>query len=207
MNTQPEHFEALALLQQAVFPSIPAEELFTVEMYNQHVKHFPEGQFTALAVTPSGSVIVGATTTMRTNETFAGDDHPYYFEFIGRGTLSTSDPNGEWLYGIDVGVHPDYRRMGIASRLYAARADLARRLNLRGEIVAGLLPGYPRYRDQMSVEAYAQQVAVGALNDPTLSAQLNVGFRFRKLLRNYVTDARSDNLVTLIVRANPDYRA
>ncbi len=207
VNTQPEHFEALAVLQQVIFPNIPAEELFTVEMYRQHVKHFPEGQFSAITVTPSGAVIVGATTTMRTNETFDGDDHPYYFDFIGRGTISTHDPDGQWLYGIDVGVHPNYRRMGIASQLYAARADLVRRLNLRGEIVAGLLPGYSRYRDQMSVADYARHVAAGELNDPTLSAQLKVGFHFRKLLRNYVTDARSDNLVTLIVRENPDYRS
>jgi GNAT superfamily N-acetyltransferase len=159
---------------------------------------------TALAITGAGERVVGSTTTLRTNDIFDGD-HPYYFDFIGQGTLSTHDPNGEWLYGIDVGVHPDFRRMGIGRRLYDARRDLVQRLNLRGELVAGLLPGYPKYRAQMSVEAYAQRVAAGELNDPTLSMQLKVGFKLRKLLYHYVDDSRSDGVVTLIVRENPAF--
>ena len=141
---------------------------------------------------------------MRTDETFDGDTHPYYFDFIGRGTLSTHNPDGQWLYGIDVGVHPDFRRRGIARKLYEARAQLVRDLGLRGELVAGLLPGYPRYREQMTVDEYARRVAVGELIDPTLSMQLSVGFKLRKLLTNYVTDPRSDNTVTLIVREASD---
>ncbi|MFN8447451.1 MAG: hypothetical protein U0521_02340 [Anaerolineae bacterium] len=81
-----------------------------------------------------------------------------------------------------------------------------RRLNLRGEIVVGLLPGYPRYRDAMTVEAYAREVAAGRLSDPTLSMQISVGFRLRGLMYDYVTDPRSDNAVSLIVRENPAYR-
>jgi GNAT superfamily N-acetyltransferase len=175
-------------------------------MYQQQMGHFADGQFTALVMTDQGEVVVGATTTMRTNQTFESDDHPYYFEFIGQGTLSTHDPNGEWLYGIDVGVHPDFRGIGIGRRLYDARRELVRRLNLRGEIVAGLMPGYPRYRDHMTVEAYARRTAAGEINDPTLSMQLRQGFQLRKLLYRYVTDPRSDNVVTLLIRENPYYR-
>jgi hypothetical protein len=76
---------------------------------------------------------------------------------------------------------------------------------MRGEIVVGLLPGYPRYRDQMTIEDYARRVASGELTDPTLTMQLGVGFRLRRLLYHYVTDPRSDNAVSLIVRENPDY--
>lgn len=203
--TQPEYFEALAALQDIIFADIPAGEGFTAEMFRQQVERFPEGQFTALAQTDRGEVVVGETVTMRTSETFDGDHHPYYFDFIGQGTLSTHDPNGEWLYGIDVGVHPDFRRMGIGARLYQARRELVRRLNLRGEIVAGLLPGYSRYCDRMTVDDYARAVAAGDLTDPTLTMQVRAGFRLRRLLRGYVTDPRSDNVVSLIVRENPDF--
>lgn len=206
VQTQPEFFEALAALQHVVFADIPGEEAFTVDMYRQHVTRFPDGQFTALAETDAGEVVVGSTTTMRTNETFDGDHRPYYFDFIGQGTISTHIPDGEWLYGIDVGVHPGFRRLGIGRRLYAARAELVRRLNLRGEIVVGLLPGYPRYQDAMTVEDYAREVAAGRLSDPTLSMQISVGFRLRGLMYDYVTDPRSDNAVSLIVRENPAYR-
>lgn len=205
VNTRPEHFAALSALQHIVFADIPGEEAFSVDMYRQQVEHFPDGQFTALVDTDDGIVVAGSTTTMRTNETFDGDDHPYYFDFIGQGTISTHDPNGEWLYGIDVGVHPGYRRLGIGRRLYEARRDLVRRLNLRGEVVIGLLPGFPRYRNQMSVEDYAWRVASGELTDPTLTMQLSVGFRLRRLIYHYVTDPRSDNAVSLITRENPEY--
>jgi GNAT superfamily N-acetyltransferase len=205
VETQPAHFEALETLQKLVFADIPGEEAFTADLYREHLRYFPEGQMTALAQTEAGERVVGSTTTMQTSETFEGA-HPYYFDFIGGGTLATHDPNGEWLYGIDVGVHPEFRGRGIGKRLYAERRKLVRRLNLRGELVAGLLPGYPRYRGKLSVEDYAGQVAAGELRDPTLSMQLGVGFRLRKLLYGYVTDARSDNVVTLIVRENPDYR-
>lgn len=83
VQTQPEYFEALAALQRVVFADIPGEEAFTVEMYRQQVARFPDGQFTALAEMDAGEVVVGSTTTMRTNETFDGDHHPYYFDFIG----------------------------------------------------------------------------------------------------------------------------
>lgn len=202
--TQPAYFDALESLQKLVFASISADELFTADHYRQHVHYFPEGQLLALAQNEQGEIVVGSTTTLRTSESFDGE-HGYYFDFIGRGTLSTHDPHGEWLYGIDVGIHPDFRRMGIGRRFYDTRRDLVRRLNLRGELVAGLLPGYPRYRDQMTVEDYARRVAAGELRDPTLSMQLGVGFTLKKLLYNYVIDPRSNNVVTLLVRANPLY--
>jgi GNAT superfamily N-acetyltransferase len=202
--TAPTYFERLETLQKLVFASIPGDEAFTAEMYRQHVHYFADGQLTALAQTEQGEIVVGSTTTLRTSETFEGE-HGYYFDFIGRGTLATHQPDGEWLYGIDVGVHPNFRRMGIGRRFYEARRELVHRLNLRGELVAGLLPGYPRYRDAMPVEEYVRRVVAGELRDPTLSMQLGVGFRFRKLLYDYVTDPRSNNVVTLIVRENPDY--
>lgn len=205
--THQEYYDQLEALQRLVFAHIPPEEAFTAEQYAQHVHYFPEGQLTALLATDSGEIVVGSTTTMRTNETFDAAHHPYYYDFIGHGLLSTHDPNGEWLYGIDVGVHPAYRSMGIGKRLYNARRDLVRHLNLRGELVAGLLPGYPRHRDQMPVEDYVRRVVSGDLRDPTLSMQLGVGFTLRRLLYDYVTDERSDNIVTLIVRENPHHRA
>lgn len=202
--TESAYFDALEALQKLVFASIPGEEAFTAAMYRQHVHYFPEGQLMALAQSEQGEIVVGSTTTLRTNETFDGE-HGYYFDFIGKGTLSTHNPRGEWLYGIDVGVHSDFRRMGIGRRFYDARRDLVRSLKLRGELVAGLLPGYPRYRNQMTIEDYAQRVAARELRDPTLSMQLGVGFTLRKLLYNYVTDPRSNNVVTLLVRENRDY--
>lgn len=199
-----EHVDALAELQRLVFPYLLPDEWFTAEMYRSHITVFPEGQMCALLHTDEGTIVVGETTTFRTNRSFEGDV-PYYFEVIGNGYLTTHEPDGEWLYGVDVGVHPAYRRLGIGSRLYEARKQLVQRLNLRGELVAGLLPGYEAYQQQMSMDAYVERVVTGELVDPTLSMQLRNGFQFRRLLKGYIHDPRSNDTVTLIVRENPSY--
>jgi GNAT superfamily N-acetyltransferase len=205
IQTSLKHIDALAQLQQIIFPSLTPGEWFTADMYRAQITVFPEGQLCALLHTEEGTLVVGETTTFRTNRSFDGDV-PYYFEVIGHGYLTTHEPDGEWLYGVDVGVHPAYRRLGIGSRLYDARKELVRRMNLRGELVAGLLPGYELHREQVSAEEYVQQVVAGALVDPTLSMQLRNGFRFRRLLKGYIHDPRSNDTATLIVRENPDYR-
>ena len=206
VNTQPEHFETLAALQHVIFADIPGEEAFTVEMYAQHIQHFPDGQFTALLLTDQGEQVVGATTTMRTNETFDGDEHPYYFDFIGQGTISTHDLDGEWLYGIDVGVHPEFRGLGIGRRLYDARRELVRRLNLTRRDCRGAAARLSALSRTNVRRGLCAAGGSGQLNDPTLSMQLRMGFTLRKLLYNYVTDPRSDSAVSLIVRENPYYQ-
>ncbi len=202
--TRPDYAAPLAAMQPRVFPTLRAEELFTVAMYRAQIAAFPDGQLMALLPSDGGPVLVGATTTFRTSRRFDGDV-PYYFEVIGYGMLTTHEPDGGWLYGVDVSVDPAYRRLGIGSRLYDARRALVRRLNLRGEIVAGMLPGYERCRSALSVETYVERVAAGALADPTLTWQLRNGFRVERLLRGYIHDPRSDDTATLLVRPNPHY--
>ena len=207
VNTQPAHFEALALLESVVFPTLAPHEWFTPEMYRAQIDVYPDGQLVALAHTAAGTQVVGCTTSFRTHETFEGDHPPYYFDFIGQGTLSTHEPDGLWLYGVGLMVHPGYRRLGIGSKIYQARQALVRRLNLRGELVAGLMPGYERYRDTLSVDDYAAQVVAGTLADPTLTMQLRNGFTLRRLLHGYIHDSRSGDTATLLVRENPLWQA
>jgi GNAT superfamily N-acetyltransferase len=205
-TTQPEHCDALAALEAVVFPTLAPEEWFTGEMYRAQVATFPDGQLVALAHTPDGEQIVGCTTSFRTSETFEDDYPPYYFDFIGRGYLTTHEPEGEWLYGIGLMVHPDFRRLGIGSRIYKARQAVVQRLNLRGELVAGLMPGYERYRDSLTVDDYAAKVVAGELTDPTLTMQLRNGFTVRRLLHGFIHDPRSGDTASLLVRENPHWR-
>jgi GNAT superfamily N-acetyltransferase len=202
VQTQAEYAEALASFQRLCFPTLPAEDLFNADHYRSHLKQFAEGQFTALAHIEGGVKVVGATTTMRADMTHLP---AHFMEMIGHNWLTTHQPNGVWLYGIDMSVHPDYRRIGISRLFYAERAALVRRLGLRGEMVAGLLPGYEVQRGRMSIEAYVEAVSAGELTDPTLTPQLKNGFRVLRLLYGYVTDPRSDNIATLLVRENTEF--
>lgn len=203
INTSNEHADALAAFQHLCYPGLPDHELFTAAHYANHIRVFPEGQFVAIAKLNQTIQVVAATTTMRTSvETLPA----HFLDLIGHNTLDTHDPGGIWLYGVDMSVLPAYRGLGISRRLYDARAALVQRLNLRGEMVAGLIPGYQALRARMTVEDYVAQVVSGTLSDPTLTPQLKAGFRVERLLYGYVNDARSDHVCTLLFRDNPTYQ-
>jgi GNAT superfamily N-acetyltransferase len=202
--TKPEYARPLARIQPILFPTLKPEELFTARHYLHHLRIFPQGQFTALAHHHGKWVVVGSTVTFRVKWNFFDKPHTFQ-EAIADGWLTNHDPDGEWLYGGDLSVHPDYRGLGIASKLYDARKALARRLNLKGEVAGGMMPGYYRYRDEMSVETYAQKVVRGELTDPTLTPQVKNGFRVKGIIYDHITDPRSDNCATMIIRKNPHY--
>ncbi|MFN8378843.1 MAG: GNAT family N-acetyltransferase [Anaerolineae bacterium] len=203
-RTRPEHVPALARLQRIVFPTLADDELFTQEKYLNHLHLFPEGQFVAIAHHEGGSEPIGATTTFRTNFDFEHTQHTYV-EAIANGWLSNHNPHGEWLYGVDMSVHPDYRGMRVGRRFYEARRQLARDLNLRGEIAGALMPGYIHHHHNLSVAQYVLKVWQGQLQDPTLSVQIKNGFRPRGILYGHISDPRSLNAAALIVRENPHY--
>jgi ribosomal protein S18 acetylase RimI-like enzyme len=101
---------------------------------------------------------------------------------------ASHQPNGAWLYGADISVHPGYRRRGIASALYAARQELVWRLSLQGQVTVGMISGYGAVKHEMTAEQYYEGVISGRLHDSTLSMQICIGFEPRGLLANYLSD-------------------
>jgi hypothetical protein len=122
-----------------------------------------------------------------------------FADIIQGGWLTSHLPDGDWLYGADVGVDPAYRRRGLATALYAARHELVWRLGLKGQVTAGMIPGYGAVKDRMSARAYYDGVVDGRIRDSTLSMQLRVGFEPRALLTNYLNDPVCDNYSVLLV--------
>jgi len=145
-----------------------------------------------------GDRVVGATTTLRLNFDLEHVNHTFD-EVIDGGWLTSHQPDGVWLYGADIGTHPDYRGRGIAGALYAARQELVWRLGLRGQVTAGMIPGYNAHRTEMTVPEYYERVVRGELFDPTVSMQMKTGFEARGLLANYLNDPVCDNYSVLLV--------
>lgn len=193
-QASPEFAAQLEELQRISFPTLAEEERFKARHYLKHMELFADGQFVAL----DGDRVIGATTTLRLDFDFGHVNHTFG-EIIQGGWLTSHQPNGAWLYGADISVHPEYRGRGIATALYAARQEVVWRLGLQGQVTAGMIPGYSAVKHEMTAGQYYEGVISGRLRDSTLSMQMSVGFEPRGLLANYLNDPVCDNYSVLLV--------
>lgn len=195
-STRKEHAPALEELQILCFPTLDDDQRFKRAHYGKHIELFPEGQFVAL----DGERVVGMTSTIRMRFDFGHVEHTFA-DVIQGGWLTSHEPDGDWLYGADIGTHPAYRRRGIARGLYAARHVTVRALGLKGQVTVGMLRGYGALKGEMSARDYYDSLLRGERSDPTISAQMSVGFEPRGLLPNYLNDPVCDNYGVLLVLA------
>jgi hypothetical protein len=72
-------------------------------------------------------------------------------------------------------------------------------------ISGGRLYNYCEYANHLSASEYASKVIEGKMHDPVLSFELANGFRFIKILSNYLDDVRSLNYASFIEWLNPNY--
>lgn len=189
--THLRYTEQLETLQRKVFPTLAEDELLHADQYWKHVEIFPEGQF--IALDSNKDKVVGATTSMRVHYNIS-DPHPHSFkEIMGGGWLSTHDPNGEWLYGLDMSVDPDYRQMGISRSLYRARQYTCTYLGLKGQVIVGMLNGFGAKKEEMTLDDYYEGVKKDEIFDPTVSVQRKIGFEIVTLMKEYLHDPRCGN--------------
>lgn len=184
----PRDFAGVVGLQRACFPApFPEDQLWRAEHLQSHFERFSEGQF--VAEMDDGTILGSASNCRISLENWRS--HRPWEETVGGFHLQNHDDAGEILYGADISVHPDSRRMGIGRSLYAARFALARELGLTYATVCRL-PGYCDHAD-LSLDAYAEKVADGSLIDRTLTPLLKMGLRYAGTIKNYMEDEESGN--------------
>ncbi|RMF15362.1 MAG: GNAT family N-acetyltransferase [Candidatus Dadabacteria bacterium] len=198
---EPEDYAALREATIAAYGDAIDEAAWSPEQFRRLLSLFPEGQF---CVEVDGRIAAAALSIVVRYERF-GDDHTYD-EITGDGTFATHDPKrGNVLYGIDVFVHPEYRGMRLARRLYDARKELCEQLNLRAIVIGGRLPGYAAYADRMTPQEYVRAVALRELSDPVLSFQLANDFRVKKIMRGYLPGDRASKEYAALLEWNNIY--
>lgn len=197
--------DAIVALNEVCYPD-PAEGdvVWRQRHVESHLRIFAEGQW--VAIDGDGKVVAAATSIVVSLGRDPHRDHTWA-GITDDGMLYSHDPFGDTLYGVDVTVHPEHRRKGLARQLYAARRELCKRLNLRRMVLGGRIPGYAEKAQAMSPEEYAAKVVAGELSDPVLGLHLAEGFAYRKLMPHYLKDPLSQDNGTFMEWLNPDYHA
>ena len=187
----PENAKQQAELQGIVFPTLSVEELMNEDHFKRHIEIFPEGQMVVL----DGDKVIAFATTLLQNYHSA----PHTFlEISDNLWIGTHDPKAEWLYGLDVSVHPDYQGKGIGREIYNARQEVAKTLGVLGQMTAGMPIGYDTVKDEMTIAEYCEKLIKGEIIDPTVTAQTKCGFILVEPLFDYLDDYRSGNCGVLM---------
>jgi predicted amidohydrolase/GNAT superfamily N-acetyltransferase len=162
---------------------------WTPEEFAVLIDHFSEGQ---ICIEDKGKVIAAALAIIVNSQEFEKQRHTYE-DVVSGGEMTSHDPEGDALYGVDIFVDPDYRGLRLGRRLYDARKELCETLNLKSIIFGGRIPGYGKHAKEMTPAEYIKKVKATEIYDPVLTFQLSNDFHIKKILKNYIPeDTQSD---------------
>lgn len=197
-NLNLEDYDDIKNIMDRVYPILGG---WTREEFQTQLETFGEGQ---ICIEDNGKVIAAAQCLIVEYGKF-GDRHTYE-QITDSGLLSTHDPKGDTLYGLDVFVDPEYRGLRLGRRLYDARKELCSKFNLKSIIAGGRIPGYASHANEMSPSQYIELVKSKELSDPVLGFQLANDFHVRRVLKGYLKgDKASKEYATLLEWSNVDY--
>ncbi|MEE9417740.1 MAG: GNAT family N-acetyltransferase [Acidimicrobiales bacterium] len=191
--------DALEALEYSAFSTIDRDDLYSAADLVELARVFREGNFVAL----DGDEPVGMGLGLFMDFDFDDADHNLT-ELGGEGGWEAHDPEGDWYYGTDISVYPNYRGRGIGKQLYELRKQLVRDHSKAGIVAGGVIPGFADHKADMSAAEYIDKVRAGELHDPTLTFQLANGFEARGAIADYLDDPTVDGWAVLIVWPNPE---
>ncbi len=200
----------LEFLKQADYEELKEAMIEAYE--NMPNAYWKEHHITALTnLFPAGQVAI------RVNGEFAGcalsivvdyskfDSKHSYREITGDFRFTTHDPEGDYLYGIDIFIRPKFRGLRLGRRLYDYRKELCERENLKGIIFGGRIPNYHKYAKELSPKEYIQKVRVKEIHDPVLDFQLSNDFHPAKVITGYLEGDKESNEYAVLLEWNNIY--
>lgn len=194
-------YQELLEAMKASYPHWPGN-YWSEGSIDRIIQRFPEGQ---LVVRVNGKV-VGCALSIIVRYSRYGDHHTYK-QITGNYRFDTHDPSGDVLYGIEVFIHPDYRGLRLARRLYDRRKELCEQQNLKAIVFGGRIPNYHQYAEECTPREYITKVKYKEIYDPVLSFQLSNDFHVKKLIKGYMPeDTESREYATLLQWDNVYYQ-
>jgi GNAT superfamily N-acetyltransferase len=199
INIRPEHkAEVREVIATANGYDHRDPDIHTVDI-SELLEEFPQGQFAAVITEDGKEKVIGVGITMRTSYPPSAKPKPWMEMLGGEYSVKNHEENGDWLYGIDIAVLPEYQGNGVAGALYKARLGLVHTYNLKGWY-AGCLPmGYHNHQDILTPQQYVAKVIRGELRDPTISVQLHRGLKPMGIIENYYDEEKTGGIAVLMV--------
>ncbi len=196
-NAVPADIPALIALSKRAYPKMGP---YTHSMLMGQLTSFPGGQF----LVEFENEVVGYAAAFRIEEKRALTPHSWS-EITGGGYAARHNPKGDWLYGMEVCVAPDRRRLRIGQRLYDARRQLCEGEGLKGIVFGGRMPNFAKRRkDYPEPLDYVQAVRDRKVIDPVVNFHLRAGFEPIGVLPDYLPyDIPSGGMATHMVWRNP----
>ncbi|MBA5245755.1 GNAT family N-acetyltransferase [Marnyiella aurantia] len=177
-----EDYDELRETMQKAYPTM-SESIWSRKSIQKLLRIFPDGQ---VCITVDGK-IAAVSLALIVQYKLYGDDHTYK-EITGNYTFNTHSDTGDVLYGIEVFVDPEYRKLRLARRLYDVRKELCETRNLKSIMVGGRIPNYHLHSAELSPREYIQKVRNKEIYDPVLSFQLSNNFLPVRILKNYLPE-------------------
>jgi len=169
--------------------------------FRAQLSTFPQGQ---ICIEDHGKVVAAAFSLIVDYSKF-GDRHTYD-QITGNAYLTTHDPRGDVLYGMEVVVAKESQGLRLGRRLYEARKELCRNLNLKAIVAGGRIPNYGSHAKTMAPQKYIECVKKKEIYDPILTFQLSNDFEVKRVLNDYLPeDKASRGFATLLEWTNLYY--
>ncbi len=196
-NATVDDIPAIIRLVERAYPEVGS---YTPGMLKGQITGYPDGQFVA----EYEGEVVGYAASFRIDEELAMRPHTWS-EITGGGYAAQHDATGDWLYGMDVCVDPERRRLRIGQRLYDARRQLCEAEELEGIVFGGRLPAWGRRRKAWPDPLeYVRAVQDKKVKDPVVNFHLRQGFEPIGILDGYLAwDEASAGAATHMVWRNP----
>ncbi len=197
-NASNKDIGSILALVKRVYGDMPPN--YTEDMIRGQIGHFPEGQFVAVYE----GHIVGYCATFMIKGEIALKPHNWR-EITGDGFAARHNDEGDYLYGMEVCVNPEFQGMRIGQRFYNERKKLCQFKRLKGITFGGRMPGLrKKIAKAKTPEAYVEMVKEKKMSDPVIHFQLRNEFEIIGILKDYLPyDSHSMGYATHMLWRNP----
>jgi predicted amidohydrolase/ribosomal protein S18 acetylase RimI-like enzyme len=197
-NLKANDYQSVTELQSKCFPGMKP---WTAEQFESQLSIFSDGQ---LGVEYNGKIVASSSSLIVDFSNYS--EWQDWKKIADSGYIRNHTPDGNTLYGIEIMVDPAFRGMKLARRLYDARKELARKLNIEKIIIGGRIPGYDKYSKKISAYEFVKKVMSKELFDPVLTTQISNGFVLKRLIPDYLpSDEESRGYATFLEWTNLEY--